>query len=35
MDWYFGERMETHGAGVKVKKEWNVEIFFKNCVYTQ
>ena len=28
------ERMETNGAGKKVKKERNVEIFFKNCVYT-
>ena len=34
MDWYFGERMETNSADEKVKKEGNVEIVFKNCVYT-
>ena len=34
MDWYFGERMETNRAVEKVKKEGNVKIIFKNCVYT-
>ena len=34
-DWYFGEGMETNSVGEKVKKERNVEIFLKNCVYTQ
>ena len=33
--WYFGEGMETHKEGKKVKKERNVEIVFRNCVYTQ
>ena len=27
--------METNSASEKVKKEGNVEIVFKNCVYTQ
>ena len=32
LDRYFGEGTETNGAGKKVKKERNDEIFFKNCV---
>ena len=34
-DWYFGEGMETNSVVAKVKKEKNVEISFKNYVYTQ
>ena len=35
LDWYFGVGMETHKAGEMVKKERNVELVFKNCLYTQ
>ena len=34
-DQYFGERMETNGAGKKVKKKKGMlKYSLKNCVYT-